>query len=111
MGLCLEIGSISLCLRSDIANFLHITLMLYTAFFDIKNAFGSIDHDFMINELTSTVYPQAIVDITRDIYSGSSFQVKTAAELTTSIQKGIIQGCPWSIVVFEQSIDKWLHWI
>ncbi|KAL8570780.1 hypothetical protein ACOMHN_006930 [Nucella lapillus] len=60
-------------------------------------------------------HPQAFVDVPRNIYSGSSFQVKTAAGLTTPIQcgKGIIQGWPWSILVFEfeQGIDHWLRWI
>eukprot|EP00745_Piridium_sociabile_P024546 TRINITY_DN38897_c0_g1_i6.p1 TRINITY_DN38897_c0_g1~~TRINITY_DN38897_c0_g1_i6.p1 ORF type:complete len:597 (-),score=89.74 TRINITY_DN38897_c0_g1_i6:48-1838(-) len=23
----------------------------------------------------------------------------------------VIQGCPWSVIVFEQGIDKWLRWI
>ncbi|KAL8623976.1 hypothetical protein ACOMHN_047196 [Nucella lapillus] len=101
------------CLRSDIADILHTLSTLYTAFFDIKDAFGSVDRDFTIHELTSTGYPQAVEDITRNIYSGSSFQVKTAAWLTSPIQrgKGIIQGCPWSVVVFEQGIDKWLRWM
>ena len=46
------------------------------------------------------------------MYSGSQFRVKTAHGLTKPIyrQKGIVQGCPWSVIVFEQGIDKWLRW-
>eukprot|EP00745_Piridium_sociabile_P008087 TRINITY_DN15399_c0_g1_i2.p2 TRINITY_DN15399_c0_g1~~TRINITY_DN15399_c0_g1_i2.p2 ORF type:complete len:332 (-),score=66.49 TRINITY_DN15399_c0_g1_i2:1966-2961(-) len=90
------------CLRANIADFLHTSASMYTAFFDIKDAFGSIDHELMIKELSLAGYPEAYVDITRDIYTSSTFQVKTANGLTRPIQreKGIIQGCPWSVVVF-----------
>ena len=67
----------------------------------------------MINELTAAGYPKVLVDITRDIYSSSTFQVKTAGGLTKPLQRGtgIVQGCPWSVVVFEQGVDKRLRWV
>ena len=100
-------------LKTDISDFLHQSSKMYVGFIDIRDAFGSIDHEMMINELSEIGYPEQIVAITRDIYTDSSFQVKTATGLTDSITrgKGIIQGCPWSVILFEQGIDKWLRWI
>ena len=47
------------------------------------------------------------------IYDNSSFQVQTSNGLTSHIirGKGIIQGCPWSVIAFEQGIDRWLRWV
>lgn len=100
-------------LKTDIADFLHKSSKMYITFIDIKDAFGSIDHKIMLNELTIMGYPEQVISITRDIYQGSTFQVKTSSGLTKPItrHKGIIQGCPWSVIIFEQGIDKWLRWI
>ena len=53
------------------------------------------------------------IEITKDVYSNSSYQVKTQEGLTNPIirGKGVIQDCPWSVIVFEQGIYKWLRWI
>jgi len=101
------------CLRTSIADFLHSSSTLYVAFFDIKDAFGSIDHQVMIKELVDAGYPQVFVDITKDLYKNSTFQVKARGGITRPIRrgKGIIQGCPWSVIIFQQGIDKWLRWI
>ena len=63
--------------------------------------------------MTNVGYPELFVNITRDIYKDSCFKVRTQSGETGIIQrtKGIIQGCPWSIIAFEQSLDKWLRWI
>ena len=47
------------------------------------------------------------------IYTDSTFQVKTASGLTRPMTrgKGIIQGCPWLVIISEQGVDKWLRWI
>ena len=41
-----------------------------------------------------------------------AFQVKTASRLTRPMTrgKGIIQGCPWLVIISEQGVDKWLRW-
>ena len=100
-------------LKTDIDDFLHKSSQMYVGFIDIKDAFGSIDHEMMINEMREVGYPESVLDITSDIYTESTFQVKTANGLTKPITrgKGIIQGCPWSVLIFEQGIDKWLRWI
>ena len=100
-------------MKTAISDFLHTSSKMYLGFVDIKDAFGSIDHEFMISELTNAGYPSDFIEITKDVYSNSSYQVKTQEGLTNPIirGKGVIQGCPWSVIVFEQGIDKWLRWI
>ncbi len=99
-------------LQSDIDNFKHLSQKLCITFIDIKDAFGSIDHEIMLNALKLFGYPSLVCDLTRDIYNGSSFQLVTSKGLTKPIvrKKGIIQGCPWSVIVFEQGIDMWLRY-
>jgi len=101
------------CLKTAVSDFLHQSSKLFIAFIDIKDAFGSLDHDIMIESLTTAGYPDLYIDITKDIYSNSPFQVKTSSGLTKPIkrQRGIIQGCPWSVIAFEQGVDKWLRCI
>ena len=101
------------CLQSGISDFMHSSSKHFVTFIDLKDAFGSIDHIYMIRSLELAGYPPWIVDITRDIYTGSTFQVKTSGGFTESIarHRGIVQGCPWSLICFEQGIDPWLRWI
>jgi hypothetical protein len=39
--------------------------------------------------------------------------VKTSEGFTQPINRhrGVVQGCPWSLICFEQGIDPWLRWI
>ena len=45
---------------------------MYVAFTDIKDAFGSIDHELMIKELREVGYPEQVLEITRDICTDST---------------------------------------
>ena len=53
------------------------------------------------------------IEIIENVYDNSSFQVKTKTAITAEIprSRGIIQGCPYSIIAFQQGIDDWLRWI
>ena len=89
-------------------------LTLLTYFIHNQNCTQwSIDHEFIMNEFRAAGYPHVFVDTTKDIYNNSTFQIKTAGGATKPIQrgKGVVQGCPRSVVVFEQGIDNWFHWI
>ena len=65
----------------------------------------------MINAMSTAGYPQIVIDVTKDVYTDSSFQLVTSNGLTDKIVrgKGIIQGCPWSVIAFIQGIDAWLR--
>ena len=99
------------CLKSAIRDFTHLSQSQFVLFIDLADAFGSIDHFFMINSLEKAGYPKYIVDLTRDIYTDSKFVVKTQNGTTAAINRkvGIVQGCPWSVICFEQGIDPWLR--
>ena len=86
---------------------------MFVMFLDLADAFGSIDHQLMINSLHCYGYPDALVDLTSNIYNNSTFQVETKYGLTEPIlrQRGIIQGCPYSVIAFEQGIDIWLRYL
>ncbi len=85
-----------LCLKSEIDNLKHTSSKLFITFVDIKDAFGSLDHEYMLYVMHLCDYPDRIIQITKDIYSDSTFQLVTANGLTPKVtrHKGIIQGCP-----------------
>ena len=101
------------CLKTAINDFFHQSSKMFITFVDLKDAFGSLDHDVMIQSLQQAGYPDYVIDLTRDIYNGSTFQVKTGQGITDNIprHRGIIQGDPWSVICFEQGIDTWLRWM
>ena len=98
-------------LKAGIVTFLHQSSKLCVTFIDLKDVFGRIDHQVMLNHLSEVGNPEDIISITKDIYTGSTFQVKTRHGLTLAITRarGIIQGCPWSVLIFQQGIDKRLR--
>ena len=67
----------------------------------------------MINSLNCYGYPDALVNLTSNIYNNSTFQVETKYGLTEPIlrQRVIIQGCPYSVIAFKQGIDIWLRYL
>ena len=99
------------CLTSAISDFRHRTGKMYITFIDLADAFGSIDHEFMIYALKLYGYPETFVRLTEDLYDNSYFRVETGSGYTDNIvrRRGIIQGCPLSVIVFEQAIDIWLR--
>ena len=101
------------CLKASIDNFKHTSAKFYTAFVDIRDAYGSVDHKVMLEAMMRAGYPSHIVDITKDIYTHSTFQVQTKGAPTPKItrSKGIVQGCPWSAIAFIQALDPWIRWM
>ena len=100
-------------MKTAISDFLHTSGKKYLCYVDIRDAFGSINHEFMLQELERAGYPPLFVNLTADVYSNSTFQVNTAHGLTEPItrHRGVIQGCPWSIIIFQQGIDQWLRYV
>ena len=100
-------------IRAIIEDFKNSSGKLYVYFMDITDAFGSIPHDLMISELRDAGYPEWLCSLTKEIYTGSSFRIRTKNGLSDVVvrRKGIIQGDPWSVILFEQGIDRWLRGI
>ena len=98
-------------IRAIIEDFKNSSGKLYVYFMDITDAFGSIPHDLMISELRDAGYPEWLCSLTKEIYTGSSFRIRTKNGLSDVVvrRKGIIQGDPWSVILFEQGIDRWLR--
>ena len=101
------------CLKDSTTDFRNESGKLFVTFIDLADAFGCINHDFMIDSLKIYGYPEKMVELTKDIYTNSYFQVESSTGYTDCIhrQRGIIQGCPYSVIVFEQGIDIWLRWM
>ena len=81
---------------------------LYSVWFDLKNAFGSIPHDLLWFSMRQVGVPGEIIDVVRDIYQGSSFRVLSGDNnMTDSIPqvRGVKQGCPLSPLIFNIAIE------
>ena len=101
------------CLQTAVRDFLHSSSKLFIEFVDLRDAFGSLNHPFMFDALSRSGYPLYAIQLIKDAYNGSSFCVKYQAGITQRISRGrgIIQGCPISVIAFEQAMDAWLRWI
>ena len=101
------------CLKNSITDFRHQSGKLYIVFLDLADAFGSINHEMMVDDLRAYGYIEIIINLTKNIFIDSTFQVDTNSGLTDPIvrHRGIIQGCPYRVIAFEQGIDIWLRWL
>ena len=77
------------CLKNSITDFRHQSGKLYVMFLDLADAFGSIDHEMMVDALRAYGYPEIIINLTKDIYTDSTFQVDTNSGLTDPIMSDI----------------------
>ena len=75
------------CLKTAISDFMHTSGKLFLGFVDLKDAFGSINHQFMLRELRQMGYPELFVNLTKDVYTGSTFQIKCSSGLTDIIHR------------------------
>ena len=83
-------------IRAIIEDFKNSCCKLYVYFMDITDAFGSIPHDLMISELRDVGYPEWLCSLTKEIYTGSSFRIRTKNGLSDVVvrRKLFIQGDP-----------------
>ena len=73
------------------------------ALLDLRNAFGEINHDLISASLKYHHVPNEIIDIIRDIYTGS--KVSVAVNKTNTyfipVDRGVLQGDPSSPLLFN----------
>ena len=96
------------CFKTAIEDFKHESGKLHVIFFDIADAFGSLEHKIILQEMDKLGIPHHYTEIIKDAYNGSTFKVRTSDGETKPInrERGIIQECPWSVYGFLFGIDK-----
>ena len=76
----------------------------YIAWLDLRNAFGSINHEVIYTTLSHMGYPLSFVDLIKDIYTDASTVIRISREDETSpidVNAGVKQGCPISPILFN----------
>jgi hypothetical protein len=71
---------------------------LYLLALDLRDAFGSIPHDLIEENLQSIGVPERLRRLIMNSYKGATIQMQTKAGFTDKIEigKGVKQGCPLS---------------
>mgnify|MGYP001793177879 CR=1 FL=1 len=84
---------------------------IYVAWLDLRNAFGSVPHSTLLEMLTSVGIPRDIREIVSDIYTSSTFQVRTCTGLSETIsqESGVRQGCPLSAIIFNIVMEGFIR--
>jgi hypothetical protein len=80
---------------------------LYILAIDLKDAFGSVSHKLLENNLKLLNLPEAVRNVIINSYDDASVQITTIKGITEDIQikKGVKQGCPLSPALFNAFID------
>lgn len=84
---------------------------VHMAWYDIKDAFGSVSQQHIFNVLYRLGLPEDFLQLIQHEYSGASFQVRTTEGLTAPIglKKGVKQGCPLSPLLFNFALEPLLR--
>jgi ribonuclease HI len=77
-------------------------LPIYMVYYDIKNAFGAIPHEYLWFVLKAMGVPTDFVALLDDIYTNAYTLVSTPAGMSPPIRQrvGVFQGCPLSPLLF-----------
>jgi hypothetical protein len=81
--------------------------ILYMMALDMKDAFGSVSHKQLNNNLKSLGLCKPIREVIMDSYNGATVKVITLNGTTDNIhiKRGVKQGCPLSPVLFDICIN------
>jgi hypothetical protein len=81
--------------------------ILYMMALDMKDAFGSVSHKQLNNNLKSLGLCKLIREVIMDSYNGATVKVITLNGATENIhiKRGVKQGCPLSPVLFDICIN------
>jgi retron-type reverse transcriptase len=80
---------------------------LYILSIDLRDAFGSIPHELILEILTSIGTLEKLIKLIMNSYESATTQMQTKKGFTEKIiiGKGIKQGCPLSPSLFNIEID------
>ena len=86
---------------------------IHVALLDISNAFGSISTDLIIASLTKSGIGDDMIEILKDIMTGTSTRIATNNGETEPLEvnSGVRQGCPLSGYLFNAGIEPLLRGI
>ena len=75
---------------------------LYSAWYDLRNAFGTIPFNLIWLVMERIGVPDSFIQLVQDVYTGASTIVACAEGLTAPIHQrcGVFQGCPLSPLLF-----------
>jgi hypothetical protein len=81
---------------------------LYILSLDLRDAFESIPHDLILQNLTSIGTPEQLTKLIMNSYKEATIQMQTKQGFTDRIMigKGVKQGCPLSLSLFNLGIDQ-----
>ena len=91
-------------LQSIIADCKRNTKDCYIAWLDLRNGFGSINHEAIYTTLCHMGFSNLFIDLIKDIYTDSTTVVRTSHDEETppiNINAGVKQRCPISPVLFN----------
>jgi len=85
----------------------HYGNSLKTAWIDVKKAFDSVDHIYLIKCLEKYNFPLWILNLLKDIISKWKLSIRSGSEeiLEKSVERGILQGDSLSPLLFVLCID------
>jgi exonuclease III len=83
---------------------------LYTLFYDIKEAYDSVQRDKLTRAMRRLRMPEAFIDVIADSLTGLSSRVRTAYGMSApfDVQRSLRQGCPLAPLLFVVLMDA-LH--
>lgn len=86
---------------------------LAMAFLDLSNAFGSVPHTLILQNLRRAGLSDQFVQLVEDLYSDTTCKVRTENGCTgdISIGKGVKQGDPLSALLFNIAIEPLLRMV
>ena len=84
---------------------------LAVCWLDLTNAYGSVHHDLITFSLRHYSVSDHFISLVVNIYSGLTASVCTQSWCTSDIliNKGVFQGDPLSVVMFNTAMNMHLH--
>ena len=95
-------------MKTAIDDFKHTSSRFYTIFVDFRDAFGSIDQEYLIRSLLDCGIEKTYCLLIADIYQDSYFEVICGKELSKefSLTIGTKTGDPSSAILFIITLDR-----
>ena len=80
---------------------------LYIATIDLKDAYGSLPHEYIRTVLTQSNIPKSIKDIIMESYSFTTTKLFLHSDISDPIpvHRGVKQGCPFSPILFNMCLN------